>query len=239
MNGNSAKGFILILNLNQGSRGLLEKRLAKMGFDCAWVGSSDDTIRFLNEADRQPDLILTELAHADPKAMQLPSLIRSQTRFGKSIPLAIHTAIADRGVVVEALRSGFSDYLIRPMEPEVFEDRISKLIVKTSDLDAKTFLRPIREHSTLGLSIDLEQINEFGLRARCPFSPPVGEILPLDSALLKSIGLSLPVRVRVLSSESSAAARGSFEVQLSFVGLNPAELRQLRQFAMAPPSHSA
>lgn len=226
------KRHILILIGNPDSRTLLEKRLQIMGFECAWARVPDDVIDYLKSNEPAPDLILVDLLKVGELALALPRKIRTLTKWGNLIPLAIYSSATDKASVAAALRSGYSDYIVRPTEPELFEDRITKLVNRIPELNPTTFRKPVHDRAKLELSVELTQINEFGATATSDFSPQVGSIFTLNSRVLHSLGIDSP-NVRV-SSASSPMKNGLITIQLSFIGLDAHEIRSLRKFALSP-----
>ncbi len=220
---------VLIVDKNHSSSLIMTKRLNSLGLRADTVSTAQGALDYLHSSDHVPDLILVNLNEDDETLVNLPSEVQNNTQWEKMIPFAALSAIVDKTLMARLIRAGYSDLLIRPVEHEMFKDRIEKLLKKNVSLSTQTFKKPLVENGFLQVQICLREINEFGLMAHTSMPLAVDSQLSLQSPSISDI-LNGPVAVRVVS--CTAHGRGDFEVVFSFVGLAAGDLRAFRKFAM-------
>jgi response regulator of citrate/malate metabolism len=226
-----AKSVPLIITVggDYSSNLVLTKRLQSFGFKNEILATPEEAIEYALKTRIVPDLILVNLAFEDDALLNLPKLLREKTEWGSSVLCAITSAIAERPTINKALKRGFVDYIIRPIEQELFRDRIDKLTKRSTSLSTETFQCPMDEPVTLSLKAHLTQVNEFGVTATASKSIPEGTTFQLNSETLNPI-LEGPAVVRVVG--NSQLNENLFEITFMFIALDPHQARQLRRFAM-------
>jgi two-component system, chemotaxis family, chemotaxis protein CheY len=71
------------------------------------------------------DLVLTEWNMPAKSGLELVQAIRGE---GARVPIIMITAEAEKSRVIEAIKAGVSDYLIKPFTTEMLHEKIEKLI---------------------------------------------------------------------------------------------------------------
>jgi DNA-binding response OmpR family regulator len=221
---------VLVVDKNLSSSVIMTKRLNSLGFRADTVTTAQGAVDYLHSIENIPDLILVNLNEDDETLINLPSEVKNNTRWDKMIPFAALSALADKTLMERLIRAGYSDLMIRPVEHEMFKDRVEKLLKKNVVLSSQTFKRTLNEDGILHLRTLLLEFNEFGVTAQSAIPIPVDAQLSLQSPSMTDL-MGGPVQVRVVS--CTARGPGHFEAVFSFVGLGAAELRAFRKFALS------
>jgi PAS domain S-box-containing protein/putative nucleotidyltransferase with HDIG domain len=111
--GNSVR--TLLLEDSPSDADLILHELRTSGFDPNWV-RVDTSSRFLQELQNNPDIILADYSLPDYGALQALDAVHASNL---DVPLIVITGAVDESRVVECLRHGASDYLVK--------DRLSRL----------------------------------------------------------------------------------------------------------------
>ena len=118
---------ILLVEDNERNRDMRSRRLARRGFDIVIAGDGKQSLKMANTASHDlilPDLSLPEmdgwevLRHPkqDPKLKQVPA-----------IALTAHALVADRE---RALKAGFDDCAIKPVELPQLLKKMDALLIE-------------------------------------------------------------------------------------------------------------
>lgn len=222
----SKKKFVLILDPNSSKSLILQKRLQGFGYEVEMVSNVDSLIEQITRAEAPPDLVLVDVTASSLDLLNVPMIIKQVTDWGSFIPIAVHSAVAEKEIILKAIQSGFADYIIRPIENEIFQDRINKLVNRTPELNQTTFRKPLFEVGHLDLELNILNYNEFGCTAECMIPLPIDKQFALQNPTFEKI-LEGKVQVRVVSCGKNDS--GKFEHVLSYVGLDAQQTRLLRQ----------
>lgn len=117
-------GKILIVDDDQAIRHTLARILQSAGLDATSAESGEQGLAFL-EATRF-DLVLMDIRMPSMSGLQVLDLI--QTHF-PGTPVVLFTAEPDLDSAVEALRHGATDYLLKPLKPEIVIERAQKILL--------------------------------------------------------------------------------------------------------------
>ncbi len=223
--------LILILDSNFNKALVLVKRLEVLGYEATIVQSANSVIEYLNTQKNHPDLILVDITQQNTSLLNLPARVQQETGWGKMIPIAVHSSLADDELILKAIHSGFSDYIIRPIENEIFNDRIAKLIDHIPVLNETTYQKTIEEVGSINVVVTVEKYNEFGAVVLSPFPLVSDEIMFLNcDTILKALGEG--IKVRVVSCGHERNSQKKYEALVSYVGLSASQTRQLRKSVM-------
>lgn len=116
-------GHILIIDDEAGLRQTMARILLRAGFEVTTVGSGKETLAILN--DHAFDLIYLDIRMPDMNGLDVLKTIHEQF---PDLPVLLFTAQPDLHSAVEALRRGATDYLMKPLKPEVIVDRTRTIL---------------------------------------------------------------------------------------------------------------
>lgn len=116
-------GHVLIIDDEASLRQTMARILLRAGFQVTTVSTGQEGFSVLNE--QAFDLVYLDIRLPDMSGLEILKIIRS--RFPE-LPIILFTAQPDLHSAVEALRSGATDYLMKPLKPETVIDRTRQVI---------------------------------------------------------------------------------------------------------------
>jgi len=118
-----SSGHILIIDDEAGLRQTMARILLRAGFEVTTVASGKETLAILNE--HTFDLIYLDIRMPDMNGLDVLKTIHE---LFPDLPVVLFTAQPDLHSAVEALRRGATDYLLKPLKPELIVDRTRTII---------------------------------------------------------------------------------------------------------------
>lgn len=119
---------ILVIEDHPDSRDLMSFLLTRSGYE---VVSASDGVAGVEVARRtRPDLIISDIQLPLMNGFEVAAAIVADPDLAH-IPLIAVTASAMAGDRENIIRSGFHDYVSKPIEPETFAVQISRYLEKT------------------------------------------------------------------------------------------------------------
>lgn len=121
---------ILIVDGNQYMRRLTRTMLVNMGAKS--VIEAADGIAGLEQIRlTDPDVVLLEWDMPVLDGMEVMHIVRSPGVFPRpNVPIIMLTSRAERGSVVQAIRAGVHEFLIKPTSPKALRDRLTSIGIK-------------------------------------------------------------------------------------------------------------
>jgi|Deesub1362B_J571_1020462.scaffolds.fasta_scaffold01217_7 DNA-binding response OmpR family regulator len=147
---------ILIVDDDRHTTSVLEKALHRQGFEVVTAESATEGISKLTET--QPELVLLDLVLPDMRGLEALDEIK---RISPDVRVIIISAFPSIGDVVEAMKLGASDFLVKPfnvgelvsiVKKTLEEARLERKVeAKLSDAVIKALSNPIRKKIALYL----------------------------------------------------------------------------------------
>ena len=136
---------ILLVDDEEDARGLLETRLREEGFA---VSTAPDGEAALAEAMRTPpDLVLTDLRMQPIDGVELCQRLH---QIDGDLPVIVLTGFSDMPSVIESLRVGVEDYLIKPLPPAAVLRCVERAIARrAAKLEQEQLYRTLNERLVL------------------------------------------------------------------------------------------
>lgn len=103
-------------------RKIQRRTLEKMGYQEV-IEAEDGQQGLQLMESTPPDVVITDWNMPNMNGLELVKAIRSNN---KTIPIIMITTEAEKSKVVEAIKAGVSDYLIKPFTPEVLTQKVRK-----------------------------------------------------------------------------------------------------------------
>lgn len=119
---------VLVVDDYATMRRVIINTMRQIGFSLENINEADNGISALTKikADKY-DLIVSDWNMPKMTGIDLLKTIRaSDTRF-KNIPFLMVTAETDKGNVIEAIKSGVSNYIIKPFTPATLQEKLKKV----------------------------------------------------------------------------------------------------------------
>jgi DNA-binding response OmpR family regulator len=152
-------GHILVIDDEASLRQSLARILQKAGFEVTTAENADQGLTFIETTGF--DLIFMDLRMPGMAGLDALKLIHNKY---PSLPVVLFTAQPDLNSAVEALRSGATDYLLKPLKPEAIIERATNII--TSQKKEKRKQEVIAQIETL--QAELKNLNEGSAEALLP-----------------------------------------------------------------------
>lgn len=124
----SKKPRIIIADDMQMMRRLIKSSLIKAGFDNIEEAiNGEDLMKKLD--DSKYDIVICDWDMPRMSGLDALQEIRSIDRL-KNIPFIMVTAVAESEQVKQAIEAGISDYIVKPVKPDVFKKKVTDLLSK-------------------------------------------------------------------------------------------------------------
>lgn len=178
-------GHILIIDDEASLRQTMARILLRVGFQVTTVASAKECFAVLNE--QSFDLVYLDIRLPDMNGLEILKTIRSQF---PELPIILFTAQPDLHSAVEALRSGASDYLMKPLKPETVIERTKQMIEEQNKKKRKRAILQQME----ALQAELDAID----RVESPEKRPTGQLptIPLSDRFIQRGVLNLDLHTR-------------------------------------------
>jgi len=121
----SMERTILVIDDDKINTLMLTKRLGKRGFNVVVADSGHDGLRILEE--KKVDLVILDIMIADIDGREILARIREKHN-ASVLPVIIVTAKDDTNEIINILKDGASDYLLKPVNIDVATARINNLM---------------------------------------------------------------------------------------------------------------
>ena len=104
---------------------MLEKLLSE---EYAFMGFSKGmrALKYLKEA-QTPDLIILDIEMPEIDGFQMLEMIRKKDEL-KDVPVLFLTSNNEKEHVVKAIKAGVNDYIVKPIDENVFMDKVRGLL---------------------------------------------------------------------------------------------------------------
>jgi len=118
---------IIIVDDFSATRTLVINHLSKLGYSNTDVAENGvSALAMLKSA--LFDLVITDCSLSDMSGLDLLKLIRADSDL-KHIPVLMVTSEDLQGNVINAIRAGLNDYILRPFEEYKFKQKLEKIFV--------------------------------------------------------------------------------------------------------------
>ncbi len=144
-----------------------------------------DAIKALN--DLSYDILISDATMPAYSGFDLIRTVKKKSTL-KNISVAMLTGRSEKGDIEQALELGVQDYIVKPIEPELFLEKMKRLVEKHPK-SQDSHKEMIRIQAVLQYSITVIQITDIGVRIECPHPMTKGMIVKLDLSELKKVGI--------------------------------------------------
>ena len=117
-------GHILTIDDEASLRKTMARILQQAGFEVTTADSAEKGLDYLRTTSF--DMVLTDLRMPGMHGMEALKLIHASY---PSLPVVLFTAQPDINSAVEALRHGATDYLLKPIKPEIIIERTRSILL--------------------------------------------------------------------------------------------------------------
>jgi len=117
--------LVLVVDDDRFQHKLLGQLLAPAQAELVFVTSATDAIAGLHK--RRPDLILMDVSLPDVDGVEATRLLKSAAQFA-AIPVIMITGVGGRAMVVDSLKAGATDFVVKPFDKLVLLGKVRKVL---------------------------------------------------------------------------------------------------------------
>ena len=118
---------ILLIDDDDCSRDILKSMLEEMGLSkISEAEKGTDGLEQLRSDESKYDLVLCDWQMPGLTGLELLKMIRSDDKL-KKLPFIMVTGVGDVEYIQDAIKSGVSDYIVKPIDMNVLQTKLSKL----------------------------------------------------------------------------------------------------------------
>jgi len=114
---------VLVVDDEERVREMLGFRLRLFGYEVLKASNGEEALEVATR--EKPDLVLLDIMMPGMDGFQVCSRLKRNEET-KDIPVVILTAKADAKDVTRAVNSGASDYVVKPYDPMVLQQKVAK-----------------------------------------------------------------------------------------------------------------
>ncbi|MES2855257.1 MAG: response regulator [Bdellovibrionota bacterium] len=216
---------ILLVDDDQDIRDLGKALLSHTGHETHVADGAINALQIMRE--HEIDLLITDINMPNFSGFDLMKMIRIEGIH--QLTICVLTARRDERDIQTAVRAGAHDYIVKPLDPNLFLKKINELLLK----------RPVRERSAddfvaarvkipamATLETEIRSVSELGIIIRTPHQFRPGTMIQFHSDLFYEISIPAPY-FRVFSCQK---VLGQWETRLSFMDLHDESLSKVREW---------
>jgi FixJ family two-component response regulator len=149
----------------------------------------------------------------------------------KDIPIVMLTGHSDIAAVKTAINTGAVDYIVKPIDPAIFESKVKKLIGQQDEQSQSNWIEYEIKKSQdaemrLYIGTQLQSIGEMSLTLKTKQPLPIGLTFYTEAPLFEELEIKQPP-VKV---ESCEPLNDEFVVKCTLMGLSEADLKKIRLY---------
>lgn len=174
------------------------------------------------------DLILTDANMPGGSGFDLIRKIKNDPR-SFEIPVAMLTGRRNREDVLKGLECGAIDYIVKPIDPDLFLEKIQGLLAPKQKEDPELELveLPVQASARWEIKFEIMTISERGLTLSSPIAIAPNSYFLLSSYLFGKIQIDRP-HLKVIECTPFPERQNTFFIRAHFVGVNQSELQRIR-----------
>jgi two-component system chemotaxis response regulator CheY len=117
---------VLVVDDSRIMRNIVKNTFSQMHIPCQFVeaGNGNEALRQLES--QQIDLVLLDWNMPELSGLDFLKRVRAMDTY-KELPIIMVTSEAAKYNVIEALKNGATDYIIKPVNEKIFAEKLSKV----------------------------------------------------------------------------------------------------------------
>lgn len=117
--------IVLVVEDDEMQHGIFRQLFTGTGFELLFATTGTEALSVLRR--RKPDIVLMDVNLPDIDGMEATRRLKSVERFA-SIPVIMITGRSGRDVVVESMKAGASDFVVKPVERDTLLTKVRKFL---------------------------------------------------------------------------------------------------------------
>ena len=118
---------VLVVDDSRIMRNIVKNYFSEQNIPCQYIEAEDGSEALDQLTKQQVDLVLLDWNMPRLSGLDFLKKVRAMNKYIK-LPIIMVTSESARYNVIEALKMGATDYIIKPINGKLFADKISKII---------------------------------------------------------------------------------------------------------------
>lgn len=175
------------------------------------------------------DIVITDATMPTYSGFDLIRSIRKKKKLN-GLTVAMLTGRSERSDIEQALELGVQDYIVKPINPEVFIAKVNSLINRhRATVKAKPHVSASAIHTNMSVPISVTRITDIGVSVESPFLIESGTIVEVYLKEFAEMGIT-STKFKAIFSKSNSRAK-SFQCELLLMDLSLSQKKQLETLA--------
>jgi len=136
---------VLVIDDNKELTNIIERYLEQRGFDVISAYTVEEAMNVIERQERI-DVILLDLMLPDMHGLEFLKIIREHE---KNVAIIVITGLKDLNTVIEVMKAGADDYLVKPFRLGELEEKINEILYK------KAMSEPVKERLTADRAMEV------------------------------------------------------------------------------------
>lgn len=222
-------GRILVVDDDPDILKLAERVLSSAGHV---VLTATDVLRALDLMNRiQFDMLISDANMPHYNGFDLVTTVRKNEAF-KNMSVAMLTGLRERKHVERAVQAGVDDYIVKPIDPMLFVQKVAALFEKRPPArypEIHFSSMPEKGTGTMSVKYQLESISELGIVALTEFALRLGDVIDIDAPFFQQdLGVECP-QVKVMNCDFDKAL-AKWRVHFNYLAAREAYLQKVRKW---------
>lgn len=217
------KGYVLVIDDNPMDVKIITRVVESSGFACFGFTEQAAGMEWLSK--NTPKLIFLDLQMPEGSGYSLIPVIKKQAHL-KKVPIVIISGKNLSEDVVKAVKLGASDYVIKPMDPLVVQEKIERTFAESGDYQDAEIGGPEGIEAFQLRPLRVKSFSEFGVKiiSEAPIAPGDNlQITGIDAEMFGGTNLIL----RCLSCDITPDKK--YVSQMTYVGMPEAQRQAIRK----------
>lgn len=205
-----------------------QRLLIKHDHDVILVKNGIQALEYLEKFSF--DMVISDANMPQMSGFELLLKIKNNPQW-KDMAVALLTGRKTKNDVERALRLGVDDYIVKPIDPIIFLEKVNQLLTKKEPTHwPEVEISPGDNWSQARIEIDLKivSISEFGINFLSHLCPHEGTILYVNAPLFKEIQVESPL-VKIMSVQQTNKP-SEWLIKTHYMGVKDNFLQQVRSW---------
>jgi len=119
---------VLVVDDSRIMRNIVKNTFTAMNIPCQFIEAGNGKEALARLEEQEVHLILLDWNMPELSGLDFLKTVRVQDKY-KSLPIIMVTSEAARYNVIEALKNGATDYIIKPVNEKSFREKLSKITI--------------------------------------------------------------------------------------------------------------
>lgn len=217
------KGKILILDDNPIDIKVAASTLERLGFACVGFTDHEEAIKWLSA--EMPTAILLDLQMPKISGFEMLPILKGLIK-SEAVPILIISGKNQSADVVKAIKLGASDYVIKPIDPLIMQEKIERVTApRRTDYHSVALPQDKQVQAYLSKPLTVLTISEFGLKISSEEKIVAGDVLQVTGLPTELFGTGVAL-VRCLN---VVVNKNLYVAETTFIGLQETHRQIIRK----------